>query len=135
MTTPVTRLVVRSDPAEVPGLQSQLLTLCGEAGLDDLGAFQLTCAIVEAVNNCIEHAYSGETGHLISLRWLRGPESIAVEIRDSGQTLPLGTQQTRAPADVYAESGRGWQIIRQWTDSAIYERENDDNVLTLTRRL
>ena len=135
MTKPVTRLVLRSDPEEVPGLQSKLLTLCGEAGLDDLGAFQLTCAIVEAVNNFIEHAYRGETGHLISLRWLRGPESIAVEIRDSGRTMPSETPQTRSSADVDAESGRGWQIIRQWTDSAIYKREDEDNVLTLTRHL
>jgi serine/threonine-protein kinase RsbW len=135
MTKPVTRLVLQSDPEEVPVLQSKLLALCAEAGLDDLGAFQLTCAIVEAVNNCIEHAYSGEPGHLISLRWLRDPEVIAVEIRDSGRTMPSETPRTIAAADVDADSGRGWHIIRQWTDSATYTREDKDNVLTLTRRL
>lgn len=50
------RLFIHSNPAEVPELHAKLSALCAEAGLDDLAGFQLTCAIVEAVNNCIEHA-------------------------------------------------------------------------------
>jgi anti-sigma regulatory factor (Ser/Thr protein kinase) len=38
-------------------------------------------------------------------------------------------------AEVDAESGRGWHIIRQWTDTATYAREANQDVLTLTRRL
>jgi serine/threonine-protein kinase RsbW len=136
MTTAVTELVLRSDPQEVPGLQSRLLALCTEAGLDELGAFQLTTAIVEAVNNCIEHAYGGEPGHQISLRWLVGPESVVVEIRDTGRAMRSDEPQPGdTTADVDAVSGRGWHIIRQWTSTAVYESDHNGNLLTLTRCL
>ncbi len=134
MSNVVANLMLHSDPNDVPGLQSRLLTLCEEAGLDNLGAFQLTSAIVEAVNNCIEHAYGGEPGHRISLRWLAGPEEIVVEIRDNGRAMPTEATRGRATADVDAVCGRGWHIIRQWTDTAVYERDQNSNLLTLTRR-
>jgi serine/threonine-protein kinase RsbW len=134
MTNAEANLVLHSDPREVPGLQTRLLALCAEAGLDKLGAFQLTGAIVEAVNNCIEHAYAGEPGHRISLRWLVDPKHIVIEIRDNGRAMHAGAAQLGAAADLGAVSGRGWHIIRQWTDSAVYERDRNGNLLTLTRR-
>jgi serine/threonine-protein kinase RsbW len=134
MTNAVTNLFLHSDPNEVPGLQTRLLELCAGAGLNDLEAFQLTSAIVEAVNNCIEHAYGGEPGHRICLRWLAGAEEVVVAIRDTGVAMPPGAPQQGTAADVDAVSGRGWHIIRQWTDSAVYERDENGNLLTLTRR-
>jgi len=81
------RLFVHSNPAEVPELHAKLSALCAEAGLDYLAGFQLTCAIVEAVNNCIEHAYGEEPGHPITLLWVRRRDRIAVEIRDRGRPM------------------------------------------------
>ena len=135
MTNSSTQLAMVSDPAEVPVLQDRLLSLCSEAGLDDLAAFQLTCAIVEAVNNCIEHAYEGEPGHPISLLWRRSPDSVTVEIRDKGRSMPTPPPETPAIPEANAESGRGWPIIHEWTDAATYTTEADSNLLTLTRRL
>ena len=135
MTNSSTQLAILSDPAEVPVLQDRLLSLCSDAGLDDLAAFQLTCAIVEAVNNCIEHAYGGEPGHPISLLWRRSPDAVTVEIRDQGRSMPTSPMETSAIPEVNAESGRGWHIIHEWTDAATYTTEADSNLLTLTRRL
>lgn len=135
MTTSQVRLEVNSNPAEVPELQARLSALCSEAGLDDMAAFQLTCAIVEAVNNSIEHAYGGEAGHPISLLWLRTGDRIAVEIRDRGLPMDLPPPESPAAAEADAESGRGWHIIHEWTDTATYAREANENVLTLTRQL
>jgi len=130
-----TRLIVDSNPAEVPHLQARLLTLCGEAGLDDLTGFQLTCAVVEAVNNCIEHAYRGEAGHQITLRWMRQRDSVSVEIRDQGGAMPALPAESSELPEINAESGRGWHIIHEWTDGMTYARQGNENVLTLTRRL
>ncbi|MGD8207626.1 MAG: SpoIIE family protein phosphatase [Thiohalocapsa sp.] len=128
----VARIALSSDPAEVVQLQMRLTVLCDEAGLDELAAFQWTCAIVEAVNNCIEHAYDGEAGHPISLRWARNADAVVVEIRDRGRSMraPLSEREMT----LEAESGRGLHIIRQWTDSAVFTAHEDENVLTLTRR-
>jgi len=129
------RFVVDSDPAAVPELQASLSALCGEAGLDDLAAFQLTCAIIEAVNNCIEHAYGGEPGHPITLLWLRRRDGVAVEIRDRGRPMASPPPESPAAAGADAESGRGWHIIRQWTDTVTYTRDANENLLVLTRWL
>ena len=51
---------LHSNPEEVPQLQQQVMDLCMDAGFDELSAFQLTIAVVEAVNNCIKHAYAGD---------------------------------------------------------------------------
>jgi sigma-B regulation protein RsbU (phosphoserine phosphatase) len=128
------QLEIESDPMAVPELQTRLMTLCAEAGFVDLDAFQLTCAIVEAVNNCIEHAYGGRPGQPISLCWRAAHDGVTVEIRDRGAPLTSVVPETTEATDTDALSGRGWHIIRQWTDGASYRREGDENLLTLTRR-
>ena len=125
-------LQLRSDPAEVADLQPSLLDLCAQAGLDAMAAFKLTTAIVEALNNCIEHAYGGEPGQPIDLEWTRGAEAVAVAIHDEGQPLPARALDPATPAASDAESGRGWQIIHEWTHAVSYHRTDKQNVLTLT---
>ncbi len=128
-------LLVQSDPEGLADLQARLLGLCTQAGLDDMAAFKLTCATVEALNNCIEHAYGGETGHPIDLIWTKNPKEVVIEIRDQGHPMPdLAADASPMPGSD-AESGRGWHIIREWTDSVSYTRETQENVLTLTHRL
>ena len=129
------QLLLHSDPAEVVALQTLLLAWCGEAGVDELAAFQLTCAVVEAVNNCIEHAYQGEPGHPIALGWLRGAEGVEVEIRDRGRPMADPPAASAPVPETDADSGRGWPIIQAWTDRVRYRREGEENVLTLTRHL
>ena len=128
-------LQLHSDPAEVADLQPRLLDLCAQAGLDAMAAFKLTTAIVEALNNCIEHAYGGEAGRPIDLEWIRSAEAVAVAIRDEGQSLPARALDPATPAASDAESGRGWQIIHEWTHAVSYHRTNKQNVLTLTYNL
>jgi anti-sigma regulatory factor (Ser/Thr protein kinase) len=129
----VAHIALTSDPAEVVQLQLRLTALCDEAGLHELAAFQWTCAIIEAVNNCIEHAYGGEGGHPISVRWARRADAIVVEIRDRGGSMP--TPLPEREMNLEAQSGRGLHIIRQWADSAVFTSHDNENVLTLTRRL
>ncbi|NCA71673.1 MAG: ATP-binding protein [Sphingobacteriia bacterium] len=128
-------ILLESDPVEVAGLQARMLSLLAEAGLDPLASFQFACAIIEAVNNCVTHAYLGVGGQPIALSMLTGGERIDVEIRDTGPPLPSELLQPREMPGGEAMSGRGWPIIWQWTDAVSYRREAHENVLTLTRRL
>jgi serine/threonine-protein kinase RsbW len=125
-------LRLHSDPAEVADLQPNLLDLCAQAGLDAMAAFKLTTAIVEALNNCIEHAYGGEPGLPIDLEWTRSAEAVTVAIHDEGHALPTPALDPATPASADAECGRGWQIIHEWTHAVSYRRTDRQNVLTLT---
>jgi len=130
----VIRLSLNSDAAEVADLQECLTSLCAEAGLDEMANFKLTCAIVEALNNCVEHAYAGQPGHPIDLVWTLEADQIAIEIRDQGRPMPDPSLDASLLPGAEAESGRGWHIIREWTDSFSYAREAHGNLLRLTYR-
>jgi serine/threonine-protein kinase RsbW len=134
MTGAETRFVLDSNAAEVPDLQAKLLAWCGETGIDGSAAAELTLAIVEAVNNSIEHAYTNEPGHPIALRCLRDRDNIVIEIRDRGELLCQRPENPAMP-EWDKPGGRGWAIICHSTDTATCRREGNENVLTLTRQL
>ena len=135
MTTPSLELQIDSDPAAVPELQARLLTALEQIGLDKMSAFQLTGAVIEAVNNCIEHAYAGRPGESLELSLSRTPDSVEVTIRDHGLPLPGGIPDIDTAPDPEALSGRGWPIIHSWTDALRYQRVGNDNLLILSKHL
>jgi len=130
----VTRMSLSSDPAEVAALQERLTNLGTAAGLDEMANFKLTCAVIEALNNCVEHAYAGQPGHPIDLVWNLEADQIVVEIRDQGRSMPDPSQEPSPMPGADAESGRGWHIMCQWTDAVSYAREGHGNLLRLTHR-
>lgn len=134
MTSSTTTLALDSDPAKLADLYPRLLALCSDDGLDDLAAFQLTTVIIEAINNSIEHGYNGEPGHTVSVCWHSDPNAVEIEIHDHGRPLPPEIIDQSVMPMPDAESGRGLAIIREWTDSASYDRIGDENVLKLKRR-
>ncbi len=109
MTSNQTHLQIHSDPTEMAKLQAMLLGWCGEAGLDELAAFKLTCAVVEALNNCIEHAYGGEPGNPIDLLWTRSPDAVAIEIRDQGRASSMPMAESRGNPST--SSGHGARML------------------------
>jgi serine/threonine-protein kinase RsbW len=130
-----TRIVLDSGSSAVAELPTRLSNLCRLAGLDASAAFELTTAVVEAVNNSIEHAYGGEPGHPIALAVRQADGMLDIEIRDRGRPLPPGTIEAATMPDADALSGRGWAIVKAFTHSIHYAREANENVLTLSRRL
>ncbi len=129
------RFTLHSNPREVVQLQQQLMDLCMDSGFDELSAFQFTSAVIEAVNNCIKHAYAGEGGYPITLEWCHHQDFVTIELRDEGKPLPLRLLESPVLSDTDAESGRGWHIIHEWSDHVGYTRQGEENILTLTRRL
>ena len=61
------QLSLSSNPHDVEQLLTSLQQLLAKSRLDDMAAFQLQCAVVEVVNNCIQHAYENKTGQPIQV--------------------------------------------------------------------
>lgn len=126
-----------SDPTDSgwhAALESPLTALVQAAGLDELVAMGLQFALVEAVNNIIEHAYANAPGQPIELAGTYDSQRLTLVLRDRGVPMPLPLPDG-SPADPMAESGRGWQIIRAAFPDVCYERIDGENVLTLARPL
>jgi len=91
----------------------------------------MTC-VVEAVNNCVEHAYREKPGK-IGIRLYRNARWLVVQVRDCG--APLAHWTMPAEPDPLQIDGRGWYIMQQWMDVAQYRRRNLSNVVTLAKCL
>ena len=103
---------------------------CSHAGLEGAPAFQVMTCVVEAVNNCVEHAYRDTPGE-IGIRLFSNTRWLVVQVQDRGQPLQQQTQQ--ADPDPLQIDGRGWFIMQQWMDIARYRRHKLRNIVTLVK--
>ena len=115
-------------------LESEILSLARSAGLEELAAMGVLWAVVEAVNNIVQHAYGQARGHTVKLRGDHEAGTLQIQLRDHGVPMPLPLPAGE-PADGMATHGRGWQIIRAAFPVVRYERVDGENRLTLIRPL
>ena len=110
-----------------------------------LGADRLDCfeiAIVESLNNIVEHAYADRPGALIDVVLDSQPDEVRVILRDTGvpadaavfaktEAVPGGgdSESIELP-----ESGRGVALIRACTDGLHYRVAPSGNELELIFR-
>ncbi len=115
-------------------MQRWLAATLGQWALPPAAAFAVDLVINEAVTNSILHARPGSNPHDIHLTLTDTPESVVVEIVDSGEAFnPLD-----APPMVLAENleqaavaGRGIHLIKAYADEHAYRRIAEHNCLTL----
>ena len=122
-----------SDPRDVERLLTSLENILAESCLDEMSAFNLRCAVVEVVNNCIQHAYMNEAGQPIEISYALSPDRVQIVISDKGAAFP----EPIGPSEIslMGESGRGLQIINAWVSSLKFERKNDWNMCLLEQRI
>jgi len=119
--------------ADAPAIAGDwIMDHCRQAALEGTPSFHVMTCVVEAVNNCIEHAYRGSSGE-IRIRLFRSARWLVVQIQDRGQ--PVNRQPAQADPDPMQLGGRGWFIMQQWMDIARYRRCKRENVVTLVKCL
>jgi len=126
------RLSIRSSTEAPATAGNWVMDHCLEAGLGDTTAFRVMTCVVEAVNNCVEHAYRDTPGE-IGIRLFRNSRWLVVQVQDRG--APVERQTAPAEPDPLQIDGRGWYIMQQWMDIAQYRRRNLKNVVTLAKYL
>jgi anti-sigma regulatory factor (Ser/Thr protein kinase) len=122
-------LSLSSDPVDVERLLTSLESILGASCLDTMTAFHLRCAVVEVVNNCIQHAYSNQPGQPIEISYDLGVDRVQIAVADRGPEF-LGSTEASA-AEIMSESGRGLQIINAWVSTLRFERNDGWNVCRL----
>jgi serine/threonine-protein kinase RsbW len=95
-------------------------------------------AVVEAVNNAVEHAHHHQREKRVTVRVRLGPDRIRFTVIDSG--APIDFQAALAVSAVLenatqVERGRGLKIIRSLMDEVKYERKGATNQVTLVKYL
>jgi serine/threonine-protein kinase RsbW len=113
--------------------------LCATAGLPGRECARVELAVGEALNNVIRHAYHGEAGHPIEVRFAQESGQFTIEVADEGEPMPPGRPVVLDfdPADIahLPEGGMGLFLIHSVMDHVEYRRVGDRNALSMRHRL
>jgi anti-sigma regulatory factor (Ser/Thr protein kinase) len=131
--SPTGFLELSSDPRDVGRLLTYLESILAASCLDEMSAFHLRCAVVEVVNNCIQHAYQGETGQPIEISYRLHSNDVQITVSDRGAAFQAPANLSEI--DLMSESGRGLQIINAWVSTLEFKRRDGWNVCTLKQRI
>ena len=125
-------------PAKLESLEAFMRFVIGstkDAGFPDKRVQEIELAVEEALVNIINYAYPDrEDGDVEITCGLDGDGRYVIEIRDSGIPFDVGAQSDPDLNASIAErkiGGLGIFLIRKMADEMHYQREGDQNVLTL----
>ena len=95
------------------------------------------CA-VEAVTNCVIHAYRRRPGRPIELEVCYDDKRLTMRVRDQGRSMPRGVLAAAGSAveepEALRAGGRGLFVMRSVMGRVTYRRRRGVNELTMTRR-
>ena len=126
-------LVMRNDIKQIPTLAEWIDTL----GLPQDLNMPINLALEEAVSNVMLYAYPGQSGQVL-VEADKSAEQIVFTITDSG--VPFDPTQQEEPditqsAEDRPIGGLGIFLVRQIMNEVRYERKENKNILTLTKKL
>jgi serine/threonine-protein kinase RsbW len=106
-------------------------------GIPDLRVGEVQIALAEAVNNVVEHAYTGTAPGDVIVRCNLYPDHLWVNINDAGTPFPNGILPEGKMAEIgedldsLPEGGFGWFLIRELATDIHYQRDDDKNQLSM----
>lgn len=123
--------------SELEKLTEFIDSICADAGIDSATAMSINLAMEEAVSNVIFYAFpNGETGHNITIKYMREGKELHFDIFDRGipfdPTAKADTDITLSAEDRKI-GGLGIYLVKQIMDKVEYERKGDCNILKLTK--
>lgn len=133
---------ISSSFENVADLAERVSDLCGtRTGQQADAVDMLRLCLAEALNNIVEHAYSGAEGKPIFADVAFNDGGYEVILIDEGVPMPggappLGENEFELDdIENLPEGGFGWLLIRNEMDNVHYERRDGCNVLKLEKHI
>ena len=131
-------LLLQNDVRQIPQLADFVETIAQESNLDQALAMTLNLALEEAVTNVIMYAYPKGSQGLVDLEAIVRKDSLVFILSDSGKPFdPTAAPKADISLDVEERPIGGLCIymVMNIMDSVAYRRENDRNILTMTKKI
>ncbi len=130
-------LRVKSELGEIARIREFLRQNLGVFRLSEEDYFKIELALVEICTNVVRYAYPGTSGELTVRAW-EEDRKFYLEVRDRG--VPFDPRLVKRPrfkemVSQNQKGGLGIFLARRLMDGFFYRRENDENVLTMYKKL
>ena len=126
-------LSIGSNANEVSLLAAAVRGALGHLRISPEDVAAVNLGMVEAVNNCIEHAYQHRPDGDVTVRCRLDDSTLELRVANTGRPL-LKLPPAKLPAPD-SENGRGWFIIHACFDHIEHSSDAGVNTVTLQRRL
>jgi sigma-B regulation protein RsbU (phosphoserine phosphatase) len=131
-------LTMKNDVHEVTRFSSFMKSVIERLDIEKSLGRQLRLAVEEAVVNVINYAYPADTEGDVTVKMMSDGETLQCQIIDSGIPFDPTTKEkvdlTLSAAERQV-GGLGILLVRELMDSINYERKDEQNVLTLTKKI
>ena len=131
-------LTLPNDIETIPRLNEFIDTAAEETDLDPSLTMSLNLALEEAVVNVMNYAYPPGQAGTVDIEMVVSDTSLVFVISDAGRPFDptqAAEADTTLSADERPIGGLGIYLVRHLMDDIRYERLDDRNVLTLTKRI
>ncbi len=139
-------LTIESDLAQVQHVGEAVRCLCSHLSLAEVKPSSVEMAVVEAINNSIEHAYASQAGNEIEVAFEYSNDVLNIVISDSGVPMPenvsglfrkseIAMPSSAVELECLPESGWGMQLLKTVCDDIEYQRLDNANRLCLSFKL
>lgn len=107
---------------------------------DEQELYLLELAVCEAVTNSIKHAYKSIPENFVCLEITISGHELVFKVKDQGQSLADGILRNRKIDEESicantCEGGRGIPLIKGIMDQVYYHSDDQENCLTMVKRI
>lgn len=122
------------DFSTVKEVSSEIRSVIQVEVLDETWVAQFELAIVEAINNIVEHSYADSNEGYLAVKVSVTPKGIEVVLSDKGKTMDvLGSLRELPNPEDLPEGGWGMFIIESYVDDIDYKTTRGVNYLSLVK--
>ncbi len=132
------RIVLRNDLSELRKLRQELESFSQACGLSPNTLFELNLILEEIVANVISYAYGDDGQHEIVVQADLKDGELIIEVEDDGKPfnpLQVRSPDLESPLERRKVGGLGLHLVREFTNSAEYNREEEKNRLVLRKKI
>ena len=129
---------LKNDIAELKTLCRQLETVGDALELPQRFVFEINLALDELFTNIISYGFNDSSEHAIQVRIASDDGVLTITVEDDGIPFnPSARAEPRMPATIEdcTIGGLGIYLIKNLMDDVCYRRDQNKNVLTLTKKI
>jgi anti-sigma regulatory factor (Ser/Thr protein kinase) len=115
-----------------------VITCAKHRDLDEITINKLLLVTEEIFVNIVNYAYGNSSGSVEIKCSYTGKDNFVLQFVDQGiafNPLEVAIPQTQAPVEEREIGGLGIFLVKSLVESVEYQRENNHNILTITKRV